>query len=316
MRGTATVTATATATITARHCHWHCHWQPFCWRTAESISDQSVAAAQCVAPQQTSYPVARVPSRAHLFEMGYDSDFWLSIGCCIPLRAENWSKMRRVCANPKLQKAIFQGGDSVLYPSRAKSEASASATEPVAAAAASTSSVAESAGAGCAELEQAAASHALDDAHAPSDSESDDGERLDADLNVRIVSDDRYGTPASYLLHQNCARNAKMNAMLRDFFSALPGFDTDDGAPLTAAEHKAALAEFERRFTENADATALIFEFRLLRQSISAKCENFETEKHMSAGELGELMASGERLLMSYGFALSDIHVRSSMRCG
>ena len=248
--------------------------------------------------------------------MGFDSDFWLSIGCYIPLRAENWAKLRRVCANPKLQKAIFQGGASVLYPSRAPSEASASATEPAAAAAASTASVADSAG--CAELEQAAASHA--GASSPSDSDSEDGsdqgERIDADLNVNIISDDRYGTPASYLLHENCARNSKMNAMLRDFFSALPGFDTDEDALLTAAEHKTALTEFERRFSGNADATALVFEFRLLRQSISAKCENFETEKHMSAGELAEQMASGERLLMSYGFAHSDIHVRSSMKCG
>lgn len=246
--------------------------------------------------------------------MGFDADFSLTIGCFVPLKAANWPKLRRLFANPKLQQAISSGGASVLYPTTAINIAGASATDLDSAA--STVVAAESVGGVAAEP---ASSNASSESHESGDDESVDSDRdADLDLSVNIISkiDDGWGTPCSFLLHENCERNCEVNAIMHAFFRSLPGFETDDDAPLTAAEHKAALSAFERRFTENADAIALVFEFPLLRQSISAKCENFESAKHMPASDLSEEMASCERQLTSFGFARGEICVRSNMRCG
>jgi hypothetical protein len=107
-----------------------------------------------------------------------------------------------------------------------------------------------------------------------------------------------------------------VNVKMHNFFRSLPGFDTDDDAPLTADEHKAALTEFERRFNRKQGVAALLFEFPLLYKSISARCENLASAELMSVGALGEQMACAERMLAGFGFALDDIHMRSNMRCG
>ena len=107
-----------------------------------------------------------------------------------------------------------------------------------------------------------------------------------------------------------------VNVKMFNFFRTLPGFDTDDDAPFNAAEHAAALTEFERRFNHKEKVTALLFRIPLLDQMISAKCENFGSAEHMSVRALGEQMASAARLLASFGFAQGDIHMRSNMRCG
>jgi hypothetical protein len=227
--------------------------------------------------------------------MGFTAEFCLSVACVIPLKAENWSTLRRVLANASLQAAL--GGKAVLYPNRCISGASASVTELDSAA--STAAVAESAAAGGAEQ---AAAH----------SDSEDSEQdLELDLRVTVFGTDEYRNLTGTELDEG-----DVNVKMFNFFRTLPGFDTDDDAPLAAAEHAAALTEFERRFNRKEKATALLFQIPLLDQMISAKCENFGSVEHMSVCALGEQMTSAARLLASFGLARDEIHVRSNMTCG
>ena len=135
-------------------------------------------------------------------------------------------------------------------------------------------------------------------------------------LAVSIVRTDQYGNQSYIELSEFCdsAERVAPNAMMFNLFRTLPGFEADDDTPLTAQEHEAALRAFGSSANEKVEA--LIFEFPLLQQSISAKGENYQSEKHMRVAKLSKQMATAEGYLASFGFARNQIYVRSKMSCG
>jgi hypothetical protein len=163
----------------------------------------------------------------------------------------------------------------------------------------------------------AAASHALVDECSASGSGLLPADKtFKSKLEVSIVRKDQYGYRSYIELSEYCDRAERVepNAMMFNLFRTLPGFEADDDTPLTAKEHEAALRAFGSSANEKVEA--LIFEFPLLQQSISAKGENFESEKHMHVAKLSEQMATAEGYLASFGFERDEIYVRSKMSCG
>jgi hypothetical protein len=111
--------------------------------------------------------------------------------------------------------------------------------------------------------------------------------------------------------------------MMHSFFRQLPGFETDDDAPLALAAHEAALAAFEkyacgRNPKLKTTCQALLFDFALLDQSIRAADQTYDIEEHAHVAVLSEQMKNAESQLASFGFEPIDvdIRVRSYMRCG
>ena len=241
--------------------------------------------------------------------MGFDAYMGLSVGCLIPLTAKNWPKLRRLFANPRVQSAIQCGGASVLYPCHSRPSASAAASESSESAGGAAASAADSIN-----IAAAAASHAMADACIGSDQDV----TFKSKFEVNVLSTDRHGTSYSTELYEYVQRNSdlEVNATMREFFRKLPGFDTDDGASLTAADHEAALAAFASYGSSASDEVeALLFEFPLLDQSIGARGQNYESMKHMRAATLGTQLALAESQLASFGFAREEIHVRTHMSC-
>jgi hypothetical protein len=243
--------------------------------------------------------------------MGFYAFSGLSVGCYIPLTAGSaWPKLRRIFANPHLQSAIDCGGPSVLYPTRHIFSAGASAatldsTE-------SAAGTAESVKDGDA-VEESSGSSSGSNKHSRVELKSK------LQLDVRIVRICPYGggLPSSIRLYDFYEGEFLMNAMMHDFFRKLPGFDSDDDAPFTEAEHKLAQTAFERLFSQHAKIDALIFQFPVLEdQCIGARSDNFDCKQHMHVAELGEQMACAEQQLASFGFSLDEIRVCTNLRTG
>jgi hypothetical protein len=209
-----------------------------------------------------------------------------------------------VFANPRLQTLIRHGGPSVLYPSRRKFTAatacpSAAGIDSAASAAGAADSVAFNNGG-------AAASHALVGARSVSGQDAN----VESNLEVSIIKSSRDESPSRIELWEF---SEEPNAMMYDLFRKIPGFEDDNDAPLTAAEHEAALAAFGSSARQKFEA--LLFEFPMLEQSIGARGANYESAKHVHVAKLSEQMASAESELATIGFARDEIHVRSHMSC-
>jgi hypothetical protein len=245
--------------------------------------------------------------------MGFYAFSGLSVGCYIPLTARSaWPKLRRIFANPRLQSAIDCGGPSVLYPTRHIFSAGASAAklDSTTSAAAGTAESVKAGGAD--QVKESTGSSSGSNKHSRVDFKSK------LVVNVVHIDPNGNGSPSSVPLDDFYEGKSLMNALMHDFFRKLPGFDSDDDAPFTEAEHNLAQTAFERLYwTEHAVVDALIFEFPMLeKQCIGARGNNFECQPHMHVSELSEQMACAERRLASFGFSRDEIRVCTNLRTG